>query len=400
MGIIQTEKPEYRVSISMIWIRVKLIFQSLSFLVFFAAGTSLVFLVQESEAGHHPHLHENNFFAGDLYQPEMGLDRQLKLVLPLMNFPELDTENLNFLSTVAELHTSELLKISSRDFPDDFPYLKVKALIFVQLLQISLLSSSSHIDWLYETPLSPQLFNDRSWAASYLSPTSSPTWTMSNKWESLGQAVIIDGGNFVWRPRTLLDKAPLSQAIMNTLLMAFQIEPQMSLFGRVSVPIFQQTHSGQALLSELAAEILLYQILKYDFVWKTISREFSEGGPLSHSESIVFEELKNARSFGQAFEYLESILKWNIPRLSLLSHQSMEQINRWILTKKKEGMSLSQIQINLASYENALALKFRDIDPFSLRKVARKRKVENRFLDYWFIKVSEHKKYSCRKTLR
>ncbi|MCB0363167.1 MAG: hypothetical protein KDD35_10610, partial [Bdellovibrionales bacterium] len=97
---------------------------------------------------------------------------------------------------------------------------------------------------------------------------------------------------------------------------------------------------------------------------------------------------------------LESILKWNIPRLSLLSHQSMEQINRWILTKKKEGMSLSQIQINLASYENALALKFRDIDPFSLRKVARKRKVENRFLDYWFIKVSEHKKYSCRKTLR
>ncbi|MBK9037925.1 MAG: hypothetical protein IPL83_01995 [Bdellovibrionales bacterium] len=80
----------------------------------------------------------------------MKLEQQISLARANLTIPKLGWDDLNYLSAIAETKTSALFQTKPRGFPDDVSYLKVKASIFLHILEISLLSQGNRSQWLFE----------------------------------------------------------------------------------------------------------------------------------------------------------------------------------------------------------------------------------------------------------
>lgn len=332
----------------------------------------------------------------------MKMERQISLARADLIIPHLGWDDLNYLSAMAETKTSALFQTKPRGFPDDVSYLKIKASIFLHILEISLLSQGSRSQWLFEEEI-PSLPLPSSIRPSDYSQSE----TNGEKW--FGFIKVIDGDKFIWTPDSRLEAFPLLKKLIHVLTIGYYIEPRLNLFSRISFPLFQQTHAGQILITTLAMEDLFFRVMKFDFLRKSLEAEVSgvskETGSFSlESESIQVSfggRVRDTQNRGPS-EYLRSVLMTTQPASAFLSKNFFVEMGTWFSSLSQGSLYTQQGGLGLASHKRRALNALESVDRFSLERMKRNALLSNHFYQFTLIQdfIALSSRGSCLKIVR
>ncbi|MBK7842806.1 MAG: hypothetical protein IPJ71_03790 [Bdellovibrionales bacterium] len=330
----------------------------------------------------------------------MKLEKQILWAKANLSIPNLGWDDLNYLSAIAETRTSALFQAKPQGFPDGVSYLNVKASIFLQILEISLLSQGSKRQRLIEEKGSSLDIPSSMTASDY--PQSE---TNGEKW--FGFIKIVNSDNFVWIPDSDLELFPLLEKLVRTLSIAFYIEPRLDLFSRSSLPLFQQTYSGQILVTTLAMEDLFFRIMQFEFLRKSLEAEVSSA--IKDQESLPSEQLlksfsgriRNAQIRDHS-EYLQSVLMNTQPGSAFLSKDFFPEMRTWFSSLPQGSLYTQKDGLGLADHKRQFLDNLENLDRFSLEKMKRNAFASNQFYQFTLIQdfVSLKSRRSCLKLVR
>lgn len=352
--------------------------------------------------GFHPDRSVDGTSWSDSNHHLMKLEQQISLARANLTIPKLGWDDLNYLSAIAETKTSALFQAKPRGFPDDVSYLKVKASIFLHILEISLLSQGSRSQWLFEEEI-PSLP-----LPSSIRPSDYPqSETNGEKW--FGFIKVIDGDKFIWIPDSRLEAFPLLKKLIHTLAIAYYIEPRLNLFSRSSLPLFQQTQAGQILITTLAMEDLFFRVMKFDFLRKSLEAEVSgvskETGSFSlERESIQVSfggRVRDTQNRGPS-EYLRSVLMTTQPASAFLSKNFFVEMGTWFSSLSQGSLYTQQGGLGLASHKRRALNALESVDRFSLERMKRNALLSNHFYQFTLIQdfIALSSRGSCLKLVR
>jgi hypothetical protein len=332
----------------------------------------------------------------------MKLEQQISLARANLTIPKLGWDDLNYLSAIAETKTSALFQAKPRGFPDDVSYLKVKASIFLDILEISLLSQGSRSQWLFEEGIPSLPLSSSIKPADY-----SQTETNGEKW--FGFIKVTDGDKFIWIPNSDLEPFPLLKKLVHILAIAYYIEPRLDLFSRSSLPLFQQTQSGQILITTLAMEDLFFRVMKFDFLRKSLEAEVSgvsngTGSFSLESESIhksFSGRVRDTQTRGPS-EYLQSVLMTTQPASAFLSKDFFLEMGTWFSSLSQGSLYSQQGGLVLASHKRRTLNALEAVDRFSLEKMKRNALASDDFYQFTLIQdfMASKSRGSCLKLVR
>lgn len=369
--------------------------------------TSSVFLCffsgQSCYGGFHPDRSTDGTSWSDSNIHLVNLEKQILWAMDNLSIPRLGWDDLNYLSAIAEAKTSALFQARSQGFPDGISYLNVKASIFLQILEISLLSQGSKRQWLFEEEL-PSLPMPSSMTASHYLQSE------TNEEKLFGFIKIVNSDNFVWIPDPDLETLPLLKKLVRTLSIAFYIEPRLDLFSRSSLPLFQQTYSGQILIATLAMEDLFFKIIQFEFLRNGLEAEVSSA--IKGQESLPLEKLLKSFSgrvhsaqIQDHTEYLHSVLMNTQPGAPFLSKNFFSEMWKWwiwLSSFSRESLYTQKDGLGLADHKRQFLDKLENLDRFSLEKMKREALASNQFYQFTLIQdfLGPKSGKSCLKLVR
>lgn len=357
---------------------------------------------QSSYGGHHPDRSLDGPYLTKPNQHILRLEQQISLARENLKVPMLGWDDLNYLSAIAESKTSALFQARPRGIPNDVSYLKVKASIFLDILEISLLSQGSRSQWLFEekipsVPVPPSIR-----PSNY-----SQSETNGENW--FGFIKIFDSDNFVWIPDSRLEPLPLLKKLIDTLAVAYYIEPRLSLFSRSSLPIFQQTYSGQILIATLAMEDLLFRVMQFEFLRKSLETEVSSVAKDLESFSLQSESIqtlfsgrvRKTQNRGPS-EYLRSVLLTTQPASAFLSKDFFLEMGTWFSSLSEGSSYAQQGGLGLASHKQLVLDELKSVDRFSLERMKANALLSNEFYQFTLIQdfIALNSRSSCLKLVR
>jgi hypothetical protein len=360
------------------------------------------FFGQSCYGGHHPDRTIDGPYLSEPNQHLMKLEQQISLARANLTIPKLGWDDLNYLSAIAETKTSALFQAKPQGFPLGVSYLNVKASIFLKILEISLLSQGSKSQWIFEEEI-PSLPGPSSMKAlDYLqSETNGEDW--------FGFIRIFDSDNFTWIPDSDLEAFPLLKKLIHTLTVAYYIEPRLSLSSRFSPPLFQQTHSGQILITTLAMEDLFFRVMKFDFLRKSLETEvsgvFKGTGSFSFASEIIHKifskRVRDTQNRGPS-EYFRSVLMTTQPASAFLSKDFFPEMETWFSSLSQGSLYTQQGGLGLASHKLRTLKTLESVDRFSLEKMKRIALASNHFYQFTLIQdfLTLQSRKSCLKIVR
>ncbi|MBK8202944.1 MAG: hypothetical protein IPK68_11690 [Bdellovibrionales bacterium] len=331
----------------------------------------------------------------------MKLEQQISLARANLTIPKLGWDDLNYLSAIAETKTSALFQTKPRGFPDDVSYLKVKASIFLHILEISLLSQGSRSQWLFEEEI-PSLPLPSSIRPSDYSQSE----TNGEKW--FGFIKVIDGDKFIWTPDSRLEAFPLLKKLIHTLTIAYYIEPRLKLFLALRSPV-PANASGANFNFHSGNGGSIFRIMKFDFLRKSLESEVSgvskETGSIDlESESIqkLFSgRVRNTQSRGPS-EYFRSVLMTTQPASAFLPKNFFLEMGTWFSSLSQGSLYTQQGGLGLASHKQQVLDELKSVDRFSLERMKANALLSNHFYQFTLIQdfIALGSRGSCLKLVR
>lgn len=335
-----------------------------------------------SYGGFHPYRMTDQAFENEPRQPTLNLENQILLARDHLKLPHLGWSDLNLLSDLAEVKTTKLFGDRPSGFSTSISRARVKALLFSQLLKVALLGQGHKSEWLFEEKITSTVSSSDANRLATIDPWTSQNW--------FGTIKVIDRSHFIWIPESKLEEFPLLKDLVNTLSLAFQIEPQLKLFSEFSLPLFQHTHKGQSLIATLAMEDLFYRVMQFDFFRRGVKDDFSNhdlepSNGTDNYRDLLVEKMK-ATNLKTRPEYLRSEMMATLPTVAFLSPNFFNEIKIWI-DSLPEGFTFQREGLGLENYKSGFSERnqLESQNVFSLARKKNELLRKNRFLDYSLV---------------